>query len=100
MLRGIYTAASGMNAEVLEQDTVANNIANATTLGFKKDTPVFEAFPNRLLQRIRVAEKEPGVTRVVLDVAAAATVSTSRLVNPDRLMIELRSEAAAPVPAA
>jgi N-acetylmuramoyl-L-alanine amidase len=58
-----------------------------------------EALEDRLLQRIRVAEKEPGVTRVVLDVAAAATVSSSRLVNPDRLMIELRSEAAAPVPA-
>jgi len=52
MLRGLYTAASGMNAEVLEQDVVANNIANSTTVGFKKDQPVFEAFPNRLLQRI------------------------------------------------
>jgi flagellar basal-body rod protein FlgF len=52
MLRGLYTAASGMNAEMLEQDVVANNIANSTTVGFKTDDPVFEAFPNRLLQRI------------------------------------------------
>ncbi|HXC64137.1 MAG TPA: flagellar basal body protein, partial [bacterium] len=37
MLRGLYTSASGMNAELLRQDVVANNIANANTTGFKKD---------------------------------------------------------------
>ena len=52
MLRGLYTSASGMNAELLRQDAVANNIANANTTGFKKDDAVFEAFPERLLQRI------------------------------------------------
>jgi len=52
MLRGLYTSASGMNAELLRQDVVANNIANANTAGFKKDDAVFEAFPERLLQRI------------------------------------------------
>ena len=52
MLRGVYTAASGLNAEMLEQDVVANNIANADTVGFKKDTPVLAAFPNQLLNRI------------------------------------------------
>jgi flagellar basal-body rod protein FlgG len=59
MLRGLYTAASGMNAEMLEQDVVANNIANSTTIGFKKDQPVFEAFPNRLLQRIHDRMDQP-----------------------------------------
>lgn len=52
MLRGIYTSASGMNAELLRQDVLANNIANAGTVGFKKDDAVFEAFPNRLLKRL------------------------------------------------
>lgn len=59
MLRGLYTAASGMNAEMLEQDVVANNIANSTTIGFKKDQPVFEAFPNRLLARIHDRMDKP-----------------------------------------
>jgi flagellar basal-body rod protein FlgG len=52
MLRGLYTAASGLNAELLEQDVVANNIANANTVGFKKDAPVLEAFPTTLVARI------------------------------------------------
>ena len=52
MLRGLYSSASGMNAELLCQDVVANNIANAGTTGFKKDDAVFESFPERLLQRI------------------------------------------------
>ena len=52
MLRGLYTSASGMNAELLRQDVVANNIANAGTTGFKKDDAVFESFPDRLLKRI------------------------------------------------
>jgi N-acetylmuramoyl-L-alanine amidase len=55
-----------------------------------------ETLEDRLVHRIRVAETEPGVTRVVLDVAEDAEVSTSRLVDPDRLMIELRSGAAPP----
>jgi N-acetylmuramoyl-L-alanine amidase len=43
-----------------------------------------------LLTQIRVAETQPDVTRVVLDLAQAATVTTSQLSNPNRLMIELR----------
>ena len=52
MLRGIYTAASGMIAEGLRADTIANNLANADTAGYKKDTTVTSEFRNMLLQRI------------------------------------------------
>lgn len=52
MIRGLYTSASGMNAEMTRQDVVANNLANAGTVGFKKDKAVFAAFPDRLLSRI------------------------------------------------
>src|ERR1039458_8605715 len=38
-----------------------------------------EVLEDRLLKRIRVAQKEPGVTRVVLDLAEATDVSASRL---------------------
>src|SRR5689334_22696130 len=40
---------------------------------------------DRLVQRIRVAETQPGVTRVVLDVSTAVDVSPSLLTNPHRL---------------
>ena len=38
MLKGIYKAASGMIPRIKQQEVTANNIANASTPGFKKDT--------------------------------------------------------------
>jgi N-acetylmuramoyl-L-alanine amidase len=46
-----------------------------------------------LLKQIRVAETQPGTTRVVLDLEAhepRVTYTASQLSNPDRLMVELR----------
>jgi len=57
-----------------------------------------ETLEDPLLSHIHVAENQPGVTRVVLDLADGTIVSTSRLVNPDRLMVELRRGAPAPIP--
>ncbi len=37
MIKGMYTSASGMIPRVQQQEAIANNIANATTAGFKKD---------------------------------------------------------------
>jgi N-acetylmuramoyl-L-alanine amidase len=52
---------------------------------------------DKIVQRIRVAEYNPGVTRIVLDVAAPVDVSPSQLTNPNRLMIELRLSPVIPV---
>ncbi len=45
-----------------------------------------------LVQQIRVAETQPEVTRVVIDLVQAASVTTSQLSNPNRLVLELRSK--------
>lgn len=42
MIRGIWTAATGMNAQQLNVDTVANNLANSNTTGFKKSRANFD----------------------------------------------------------
>ena len=36
MFRALYTAASGMNAQQLNLDNVANNLANSSTSGFRR----------------------------------------------------------------
>ena len=36
MLRALYTAASGMNAQQLNLDTISNNLANSSTTGFQQ----------------------------------------------------------------
>jgi N-acetylmuramoyl-L-alanine amidase len=43
-----------------------------------------------LLKQIRLAETQPGTTRVVLDLAADVESSASQLANPSRLVVELR----------
>src|SRR5688572_29148518 len=43
MIRALMTAASGMKAQQLQVDTIANNIANANTSGFKKSELSFRA---------------------------------------------------------
>jgi N-acetylmuramoyl-L-alanine amidase len=48
---------------------------------------------DRLLKQIRIAETLPGRTRVVLDLNVAVDYTVSKLENPDRLIIELRSVA-------
>ena len=50
-----------------------------------------KAIDDPLVQRVRVAETQPGTTRVVVDLSGPVEVSTSQLSNPSRLMIELRA---------
>ncbi len=50
---------------------------------------------DKLVKRIRVAETQPDVTRVVLDLEVGVDFTVSQLANPDRVMIELRPAAAA-----
>jgi N-acetylmuramoyl-L-alanine amidase len=53
---------------------------------------------DKLVRRIRVAETNPGVTRVVLELAASVEVSTSQLSNPNRLIIDVRRGAGTVTP--
>lgn len=52
MLRGIYTGASGMQAQIHKMDALSNNLANVDTTGYKKDTSVQKAFPQMLMRRM------------------------------------------------
>jgi flagellar basal-body rod protein FlgF len=51
--RGLFAAASGMLADQIRQDVIANNLANATTAGFKGDVAVGEAFPDLLVSQLQ-----------------------------------------------
>jgi flagellar basal-body rod protein FlgG len=51
MVKGIYTAASGMRAQQWRLDSVANNLANVNTDGYKREQAVFKANPEMLLRR-------------------------------------------------
>jgi flagellar basal-body rod protein FlgF len=55
--RGLFAAASGMLADQIRQDVIANNLANATTAGFKGDVAVGEAFPDMLVNQLQTGAK-------------------------------------------
>ncbi len=52
MERGLYAAATGMLSQQTMQDFIAQNIANAGTIGFKQDAPTFRAVQGMALERL------------------------------------------------
>lgn len=58
MHKGLYIGAMGMLVQEAKHDTIANNLANVTTTGFKKKVAVFRSFPQILIHRLYDAGKE------------------------------------------
>ena len=52
MIRGLYTSGWSMMANSKKMDVISNNLANVSTNAYKKDTVIFESFPNLLTRRI------------------------------------------------
>jgi flagellar basal-body rod protein FlgF len=63
MDRVIYTAMSGAKATLTRQDAIANNLANASTSGFRADLSAFRAVPiqgDGLATRVHSVEATAG----------------------------------------
>ncbi|MBO8157990.1 flagellar basal-body rod protein FlgF [Thermosyntropha sp.] len=71
MIKGLYTAASGMMLNMAKQDVIANNIANVNSTGYKKDQTVTKAFPQMLISRLN----EKGSPKVIGSLGTGACVS-------------------------
>ena len=56
-IKGIFTALSGALAQTTKIDTIANNIANVNTTGFKRDQQTFSEY-------LTAMEKQPEVIQV------------------------------------
>lgn len=51
MMRALWTASTGMNAQQLYVDTISNNIANVNTVGYKKNRMEFKDLLYETLER-------------------------------------------------
>lgn len=79
MIKAMYTAASGMQAQQTEVDVIANNLANAQTSGFKKSMTNFEDL-------LYVNLREPGARNANgTGVAGLQVGSGSRLVSTSKI---------------
>ncbi|HHV16911.1 MAG TPA: flagellar basal-body rod protein FlgF [Gelria sp.] len=80
MIKGLYTAGSGMMLQMARQDVVANNLANVNTSGYKKQVAVAQAFPNMLMSRLGEIEKnsqgeyEPAPVKLIGGLGTGAVV--------------------------
>ncbi len=65
MVRGLYTGWTGMYTEQKRLDVIANNIANASTTGYKQENVSSQSFDEHLAIRIRDNEDPLGRERVI-----------------------------------
>ena len=72
MERGLYIAASGMLAEQVRQDQIANDLANSSTPGYKADRSAQAGFGDLVLANTMTGE---AVGRAGLGVQIDATVT-------------------------
>ncbi len=63
MVKGLYTAYTGMMNEQHRMDVLTNNLANSTTTGFKKEGTTSQSFDSVLAYRIKDASSEPNVPK-------------------------------------
>jgi flagellar basal-body rod protein FlgF len=81
---GLYIAASGMLAEQVRQDQLTNDLANASTPGYKSDTATQTDFPSLLLSNTStgqvVGQLSTGVTinKIVTDLSPASLHQTGQ----------------------
>lgn len=53
MVKGLYTAYTGMMEEIRRMDVMTNNLANADTTGYKKEGTVNQSFDDQLALKIK-----------------------------------------------
>lgn len=63
MLKGLYTAYTGMINEQHRMDTMTNNLANATTNGFKKEGATSQSFDRVLAYKIKDTSEAPNLPK-------------------------------------
>ena len=78
MMRALYTAATGMIAEQTNVDTIANNLSNVNTYGYKKERTEFKSLLYQTIQTRTTSangDQKPVGAQVGLGTRVAATTS-------------------------
>jgi len=75
MIRGLYTAATGMNSMQHQIDVTSNNIANVNTMGFKQDRAEFQDLMYESLNYTAGQTSETTTNPTGMDVGLGVRVS-------------------------
>lgn len=63
MLRGLYTAYTGMLNEQYRMDILSNNLANADTVGFKKEGSTAQSYSEVMAVKIKDKTEDPNIPK-------------------------------------
>ena len=81
MMRSLWTAATGMVAQQIEQDIVANNLANVNTVGFKKSRADFQDLMYQIYAKSGAETSQGNQLPVGIEVGMGVKpISTQRMV--------------------
>ena len=72
MIRSLYTAATGMIAQQLNLDVIANNLANVNTTGFKKGRADFQDLMYQVIEEPGTAANQSGTSPTGIQVGLGA----------------------------
>ena len=90
MIRALYTAASGMVAQELNLDNIANNLANSSTVGFRSRRLQFEdlIYQNLIMPGAAASQQTTVVAGLQVGLgtrsAASEVIAVARRFHPDR----------------
>lgn len=102
MIRGLYTSGLGMERETKRLDVIANNLANASTNGFKTSGTTNGTF-SKILENVQVgntkvdiANYSPDVVATYTDFSQGSLMSTDNdkdlaIVNDDNAFFEIEN---------
>lgn len=77
MIRALMTAASGMKAQQMQVDTIANNIANVNTVAFKKNELAFRDMFYQTFREPGAPTGQQRMTPTGLQVGSGAEIASS-----------------------
>ena len=80
MIRALYSAASGMTAQQLNVDNIANNLANANTVGYKQRVVQFQDLMYQTMVQPGAAAGQQTVVPVGLQLGLGARTSGNEVV--------------------
>src|ERR1700693_1422386 len=80
MIRALYSAASGMSAQQTNVDTIANNLANANTAGFKARRTQFQDLMYQIVVQPGAAAGAQTVVPTGLQVGLGTRPSSNEII--------------------
>jgi flagellar basal-body rod protein FlgG len=81
LIRGIVSGITAMRAQLLNQEVIANNLANADTAAYNRDKVVFSSFNDALMYALRPSAFPVAIGRMSSG-AVVQDIETIRSVGP------------------